>query len=185
MNAHKKKPKPLGFVSKQEPVEVQIDNPMFSPDHKVGRTNPLKISATINVRESPIGLLAHRGIINKAQVEAAAEFRKLWEAMGGAGVKAMDYSIDPVDGGGIAEPISIRQMDAAKKLRDLRAHIGVRPYDIVSKVVGQGIEITVLGKNKRECLLISNYLKDGLADSATFWGFQTRNSPVDSNRVAS
>ncbi len=173
MNKPKLKPKPMGWQSHLEPVEVTIDNPMFMADHNVSRSNPLKVKAMVNVRESPIGLLAHRGLINASQVRAANEFRRLWEAMGGAGVKAMDYSIDPVDGGGIAEPISIRQMDAAKRLRDLRAHIGVRPYDIISKVAGEGIGITLLGNNKRECLMISNYLKDGLADAAQFWGFET------------
>lgn len=177
MKSAKRKPsKPIlptvGHL-KAEIAMDEVDNPMFSRDHKVSQTNPLKVKAYVNVRESAIGLLAHRGIINQSQVRAAAEFRQLYEAMGGRGVKALDYSIDQVDGGGIAEPISIKQMDAAKRLRDLRAHIGVRPYDIVSKVVGEGIEITAIGSNKRECLLISSYLKDGLADAAQFWGYET------------
>lgn len=175
MKPKRKPSKPVSPIGhrKAEIASAEVDNPHFSADHPVGQTNPLKVRAHVNVRESAIGLLAHRGIINKSQVMAAAEFRRLWEAMGGRGVKALDYSIDQVDGGGIAEPISIRQMDAAKRLRDLRAHIGVRPYDIVSKVVGEGIEITAIGSNKRECLLVSSYLKDGLADAAQFWGYET------------
>lgn len=172
-NKPKKPPQERIGHLKVELADVEVENPMFSRDHPADRTNPLRVRAKINLRESPIGLLAHRGMINDAQIRAASEFRRLWEAMGGAGVKAMDYSVDPVDGGGIADPIAVRQMDAARKLRDLRAHIGVRPYDIVSKVVGQGIEITTLESRKADQLMVSRYLKDGLADAATYWGFQS------------
>lgn len=188
-----KKTKAAGWQPKQKLVSVMVDNPYHNKDHYQPKTdgdensdasNPVKVSAKFNLKESPIGLLAHRRIINEAQVRAAAEFRKLWETMGGAGVRAMDYSIDAVDGGGIADPISHHQMDAAKKLRDLRKHVGIRPYDILVKIVGQGIEITTLGKTQRERLTISDYLKDGLEDSAKFWGFETRQSPVNNKKTA-
>lgn len=186
MNAHKKKPKPLGWRSKLEPYDVTIDNPLFMPDHKADRTNPIKIKATINAAESPIGRMIVRKQISEAQGMASIEFRRLWEAMGGAGVKALDYSRDQVDGGGIAEPISIRQMDAARKLRSLREYIGTRHYDVLVKVVGEGIEVNVIGRSHREKLTLMDYLKDGLEDAATFWGMQTNsNQTVDRGRTAS
>lgn len=185
MNAHKKKPKPLGWTSKQDIVFMDVDNPMYSPAHHTSKGNPVKIKAAVNVRESPVGLLAARGLINVAQVRAASRFRALWEAMG-TSVRAMDYSIDPVDGGGISDPISIRQMDAGLQLASLidDKAIGQRHYDVLVKVIGQGVEISQLSKNRSERDAYTTYLKHGLEDLAIHWGYQTRNPPVDSRKAA-
>lgn len=187
MTASKKKKKPTTtWQPKQTLVFMDVDNPMYSRAHHTSKGNPVKIKAAVNVRESPIGLLAARGLINVAQVRAASRFRALWEAMG-TSVRAMDYSIDPVDGGGVSDPISIRQMDAGLQLANLikdRA-IGQRHYDVLVKIIGQGVEISQLSKNRSERDAFTTYLKHGLEDLAIHWGYQTRNPPVENRRVAS
>lgn len=158
---------------KSDVIEVEIDNPSLNRSQTIDRINPLKVRAYRNLNESPIGRMLARGQLTPPQGEAASKFRVLWEDMGGRGVQAMDYAKTPVDGGGIAEPISIRQMDAAKKLNELRKHLGGRTYNILVKIVGEEIEPSRLGQTHRERLTIADYMKDGLGDTATFWGLQT------------
>jgi hypothetical protein len=60
---------------------VTVENPYFSRVLAGDATNPRKISAVVNIRESAITLLASRNQIDAAQVAAATRFRALWEAM--------------------------------------------------------------------------------------------------------
>lgn len=180
--AKKKATKTTAWSPKESIVFMDVDNPLYSRAHHASRGNPVKIKAAVNVRESPIGLLAARGIINIAQVRAATRFRSLWEMLG-TSVKAMDYSIDPVDGGGLSDPISLRQMDAGLQLKSCRELLGARHYDVLSKVVGQGTEISALGKTRRERDTYADYIKHGLEDLAIFWGYQTNNQHVNNRKV--
>jgi hypothetical protein len=174
---HKKKPTGNAWSSKMEVVETVVDNPMFSTDHDVSRTNPLKTKAYINIRESPLGLLAAKGLLTAAQLKAGSQFRALWEQLGSS-IKAMDYSKDPVDGGGMSEPISIRQMQAGLDLKECRKVLGPRHYDVLVKVLGQGIEVSKLGKTRRERDTYMDYLKHALEDLAEHWGYQTTASKI-------
>ena len=183
MSKPRKAKKPVGWQPKQEVIFAEADNPLYSRAHHPSRSNPVKIKVAVNLKESPLGYLAHRKIINEAQLKAGIEFRRLWEIMGGSGVAAMDYSKDPVDGGGWSDPINARQFEAGKKLNAVRLHIGVRPYEIVQKVAGEGVFLSVLGRSHRERLTYSDYLKDALTDLSILWGFETGKSPQDNRKV--
>lgn len=182
MNAHKKKPKPLGWSSKQEPVEVSVDNPMFSPDHKVGRTNPLKVTATINLRESAITTMTVQRVIDAAQRRAADWFREQWERAGGSGAAAMDYTKERVDGCGVTEAITDRQLDAGKELACVSRLVGVIAFNILVKVAGQGMAIKDIAKSQREVKTTADYLKDALTVIAEYRGFKSPNHTVDNRR---
>ena len=60
---------------------VTVENPYFSRVHAGDATNPRKISAVVNIRESAITMLASPNQIDAAQVAAANRFRALWETM--------------------------------------------------------------------------------------------------------
>lgn len=178
-NKPKKPPQEQLGHRKAELANVEVENPMFSRDHPADRTNPLRVRATINVRESPLGYLAAKKLLTDAQLRAASKFRQLWEAAG-TSVRAMDYSIDPVDGGGIADPISERQMNAHFELRNLTvsrsgraAPISVRHYEILRRVIGEGTDIPSLATTRSERDVITAYLKHALEDLASYWGFQS------------
>lgn len=183
MKSAKRKPSkpvlpPIGHL-KAEIAMDEVDNPMFSRDHRVSQTNPLKVRAYVNVRESPLGYLASKRLLTDAQLRAASRFRQLWE-MAGTSVRAMDYSIDPVDGGGTSDPISERQTNALFELRNLtiskngrEAATSLRHYDILRKVIGEGIDIPNLGKTRSERDVITAYVKHGLEDLAVYWGYQS------------
>lgn len=136
--------------------------------------NPKNIWASMNLRESPIAMMAAKKHLDQHQVEAAIEFRRLWEALGGAGAGSFDYAREPVDGGGPREPITERQIDAGFKLDKARKHIGLRSFGIVEKVAGEGVPIARLGSSHREKTTLADYLKNALDDLAELWELRTK-----------
>jgi hypothetical protein len=171
----RRKPKePANWEPKQKLEPVYVDNPYYSKAHDRDNSNPIKIKAQINVRESAIVTLAARKHIDEAQFAAATKFRSLWEAMGGAGAGSFDYSREPVDGGGSREPLTERQIRAGLELKRAQELLGVRAYDIMSKIAGQGYAIPELAKSHRERTTLTDYLKDGLDELAREWGYANR-----------
>ncbi|MBY3369355.1 hypothetical protein [Rhizobium laguerreae] len=154
--------------------KVTVDNPFYSKAHQGIEANPLKIQAQMNIRESAIVTLAARKQINEAQLAAATRFRALYEAMGGAGAGSFDYSREPVDGGGSREPLTEQQIRAGQELKRCREILGIKAYDIMSKVAGQGYAIGELAKSHRERTTLADYLKDGLDEMARNWGYENR-----------
>jgi hypothetical protein len=159
---------------------IEIDNPHYSKRHAGASGNPKTVTAAMNLRESPVAMMAAKGHLEPHQVEAAIKFRRLWEALGGAGAGSFDYSREPVDGGGAREPISDRQIDAGIQLKNCRDILGRRHYDVVSKVAGEGRTIAEIGTSKRARHTLADYLKDALEDLAVHWGFQKRKTPQNS-----
>lgn len=170
--AKKKKAAVTTWKPKEQVATVFVDNPFYSRAHDGEDANPIKIKAQINIRESAIATLAARKHIDEAQVAAATRFRSLWEAMGGAGAGSFDYSREHVDGGGASEPLTERQIRAGMELKRCRETLGVRAYEIMSKIAGQGHAIQELAKTHRERTTLTDYLKDGLDELAKVWGYQ-------------
>jgi len=170
----RKKKKIDGWQEKAKLQQVYVDNPYYSKSHDGEGSNPVKIKASVNIKESAITTLAARKLIDDSQKEAADKFRRLWEAMGGAGAGSFDYSREPVDGGGAREPLTERQIRAGMELKRAQEVLGVRAYDIMSKIAGQGYAIQELAKTHRERTTLTDYLKDGLDELARTWGYANR-----------
>jgi hypothetical protein len=153
---------------------IEINNPNYSKAHAGAPGNPATVSAALNLRESPIAMMAAKGHLEVHQVEAAIKFRRLWEALGGAGAGSFDYSREPVDGGGAREPITERQIDAGFKLEEARKHIGTRCFGIVEKVAGEGVPVSQLGSSHREKTTLADYLRNALDDLSDLWGMKTK-----------
>lgn len=168
------KTKALAWQPKIETRKVVVDNPYFSRAHAGGHGNPVKIEALVNIRESAIGTMAAKGHISPHQLQAALRFRRLCELLGGAGAGSLDLSVERVDGGGARDPIGLHQMDAGRQLAKCRELLGVRAYEIMSKIAGQGFAIAELGRTHRERTTLADYLKDGLDVLAEHWGYKTR-----------
>ncbi len=158
--------RPLGIKVETTTVE----NPNWSKDHDGAAANPRFIEARVNIKESAVGTLAARKLIDKAQAEAAVRFRRHWEATGGAGAQAIDYSQDKVDGGGAIDPIDIMQMKAARKLAEAERTLGERNYDLVRKVCGEGRAMTEIYTEKRDRLTATDNLRASLDDLCRIWG---------------
>ena len=171
--ARRKKQKP---VSKLELVTRMVENPDWRPDLDGEKAFPRRVAAVINVKESAISTLAARKdnkgkpLIDESQVAAADRFRRFWEATGGAGAQAIDYSRDKVDGGMIADPIDIAQMNAARKLAEAERTLGERNYELVRRVCGEGAAIGEMYNVKRDKLTATDNLRSSLDDLARIWG---------------
>lgn len=162
------------ITPKIELASAEVDNPYFSADHPVSAENPKKIRASKNLRESAIETLHARGKLDDAQKKAADRFRATWEACGGAGAGAMDYSRTHVDGGGARDPISERVVIAAGDLRECRMLLGARNYALVCKVCGQGLSFGDISKDARAKLTMADNLRDSLNDLAQLYGIATQ-----------
>lgn len=158
-----------------------MENPYFNGNHEISGTNPKMIGVVKNLRESAVETLFARGKLNDAQKRAADKFRSLWETLGGAGSGANDYSREYVDGGGAKDPIAQRQVDAGKALMECRNLIGVRNYDLVQKVCGQGLGLAQISSIKRDQLTAADNLRASLDDLAGLWHFA---SETENNRRA-
>ncbi len=152
----------------------RVPNPFYSPDHSGESWNPPKIKAYVNIKESAVGTLYSRGHINDAQWAAAGRFRQYWERSGAKGTVAIDYGRAQVDGGKSIDPLPDSMIDAVQRLNECKPVLGRKVFDLMIKVVGQGMEIKDLAANHRERTTLGDYLKDGLDELAVHWGYRTQ-----------
>lgn len=152
-----------------------VHNPNWSRDHHGDRTNPRYIDVKMNIRESAITTLAAKGAIDAAQAAAADRFRAIWEQMGGAGAGALDYSKEVVDGGGVSEPITIRQLEAGRALKEargvLKAAHGEYAYRLVTYIAGEGRSVHELTETRRQRDTMTDNLRSYLDVLAVLWKF--------------
>lgn len=169
----KLKPKPAPIITL-----ALVENPNWSRAHHGDKSNPRLVSVPFNHKESAISLLAARNVINPSQMAAADRFRAIWEAMGGSGASALDYSREPVDGGGAVEPITDRQLSAGRELKRAaealkKAH-GEYAYRLVTYIAGEGRSIHDLTSTRRERDTMTDNLRLYLDVLAGLWNFQTK-----------
>lgn len=172
MTSTKRKQKQKKGMPPQADIRrAEVDNPYFNPGHREGATNPKRIHANLNVKESAIETLYARRFLGSAQKKAADQFRAVWEAAGGK-ASSMDYSQDRVDGGN-GDPITAR-LAAAQELKRCRELLGVRGFETIQKVCAEGRALAEISPHKRERLTMADNLRADLDDLAAMWGLQTR-----------
>lgn len=164
-----RKPRKMTIADKVEHQSVLVDNPFYSRDHIEAGSNPRKIWATKNVRESAVETLYARGKLDEAQKVTADRFRAHWEACGGS-IGAMDYGREPVDGGGARDPLSARQAEAGRELARCRTLLGARMFALVCQVCGEGRALQEVVAVKRGQLTAADNLRGSLDDLAEMWG---------------
>ena len=161
-----------------EIVTRTLPNPNWSRDHQGAKANPRFIDVPTNARESGIAMLMSKNALDDCQAEAALIFRRLFEAMGGKGARAIDYSREFVEGGRFPDPIGTHQIDAGKKLAAAyealtEAH-GIYSWKIVSYVCGQGLSIAQMAETKRQRLTMTDNLRLYLDCLAAHWSLSTK-----------
>ncbi|MBC8718803.1 hypothetical protein [Ochrobactrum sp. Marseille-Q0166] len=157
---------------KEDIVFMDVDNPFYSRAHNASSTNPPKIRAALNAKESAISSMAARGHLSVAQIRAAKTFCSLWEAIGGAGAKAIDYSRAKVDGGKNAQDISDRQLQAGVELKKCSDLLGILGYELVVRTAGMGMTIEdIAGKERRRRDHATDSLRGCLDVLAVRWGY--------------
>lgn len=127
-----------------------------------------KIAVTASLRDDPLGRLYARRQVDEAQYRVGLMLLELFELAEIGSVQAMDPGKEPVDGrGAFVEPITDRQLKAARKLAHVRNVLGQVSYDLCRAVLAERVsmeqiaawhgpvtEITIkyFGKRFRECL---------------------------------
>jgi hypothetical protein len=155
-----------------------VPNPSYMPAHDGERWNPRKVGAMVNVRESAVASLEARGQLDECQVKTADVFRSHWEAMGGVGTRAIDYTKEPVDGGRNVESYPERRAAAGKELKRCRDLLGARNYDLVCKVCGQGMSFRDLASSRRDRDTLADNLRASLDDLAVMWKLARQRASV-------
>jgi hypothetical protein len=163
----RQKPVTLGNV-----IMLEVENPLYSRAHDGDRTNPRTITACYNPRESYAGMLYARKTITQAENEAATRIRRAWEGIGGAGAKAMDYSKLVVDGGLTPEPLSERQQEYGRLLKDAALRLGPQGYDLTIKLAGQGLMPKDMVATRRQQDYLGQRFQECLETLAVHWGLQ-------------
>ena len=121
-----------------------------------------------------MGTLYSRGHINDAQWAAAGRFRQYWEQSGAKGTVAIDYGRELVDGGKGIDLLPDSMIDAVQRLNECKPVLGHKAFDLIIKVVGQGMEIADIAITQREKTTYSDYIKDGLDVLAVYRGYKTQ-----------
>lgn len=159
--------------SQAKPEMSEIDNPLYNRAHDGETWNPKKTMAVKNMKESALVVLEQRKLIDEAQAKAGERFRRIWEALGGAGAGSFDYSREPVDGGGPRSALSDRQIQAGIDLADCRRVLGIG-YDVMVKVAGEGRAVADLAQSKNLQRAYVEMLKQGLTALAVHFGYENR-----------
>lgn len=146
-----------------------VPDPYFNRAYPESETNTAERVVAINLGESVIVMLQNRGKLEPWQSKAAERFRSLWEALGGAGAKAIDYTRTHVDGGGAGDITNQRQFNAGVELAECRELLGERLYSLVSRTCGEGWSFAQLAATRRERETMADMLRMALDDLAGKW----------------
>jgi len=89
-------------------------------------------------------------------------------------MQAMDYGREPVDGGGVQEPISERRAEAGRQLAACRLKLGEMQYGLVVAVCGQGQSLQGVAGDDRGRKTAADNLRDALDRLGAMWRIMAR-----------
>lgn len=95
-----------------------------------------KITAIVNLRESPVELLRSRGVIDESQYIAACWFRDRYERSSIGALQSVDHTKVRVDGGYMTSGVSDVQQKAMREIGLVFKFCGKRSYELLVNVVG-------------------------------------------------
>lgn len=153
---------------------VIVDDPLQRGD---------KIRVARSLRDDTLARMHHRNQIDQAQYAAAREWQRHYEYAAIGGVKAMDTTKEPVDGGGaIIEPITDKQRRAVKTLDRCRRALGLEGEHIIVSVLGNGYSIKQLAaargfaENRLEMEYLGKRFREAVETLAVELGYVSRRS---------
>ena len=177
-----------GFQSQHIEIgTMKHENPGWTRAHDGEKWAPRYIHPTVNLRESAIVALRAKNAIDECQYGAAELFRRLFEAMGGKGARAIDYSREFVEGGRFPDPIGDHQIDADKRLAAAyealaKAH-GLYAWRLVGYICGEGRSVHELTDTRRQRDTMTDNLRTYLDCLASHWGFASRGVDTRARKV--
>jgi hypothetical protein len=107
------------------------------------------ITVTASLRDDPLGRLHARHQIAEHHYRAALELRELFEAAEIGGVKACDFTKEPVDGGNyIREPYSDRNRRAADNIAAVRNKLGRDDFVLLKLVLADRMFLSQIAEHR-------------------------------------
>jgi len=146
---------------------AEIDNPAFRPDQPVGDSNPKRVAAVVNLRESSVVTLAAVGALDADQVAAAFRMRSEWETF--ASLRRPSALFERVDSGGDKAARQERANAAHQQLKRARALLGDHGFKLLMQVCGEGHHIRDLYRTRRERDTATDMLRIHLSALAAMW----------------
>lgn len=133
-----------------------------------------------NLLSHPSSWMYARGMLDDAQHAASLRIMQLYEQAEIGGSRGIDYSRVRVDGGQLADPLAEDVYGARRALVGVRRATGETGYVIVMAVMGEGVTIERLARErpslsrgltgKRAEGYISGRLREALDDLVRHWG---------------
>lgn len=118
-----------GFDGKMSIAADAVPDP-FEPTRK--------ITVARNMT-APVDTLRRRRELDAAQVLACDRFRYLYDAARIGGARAVDYTREPVDGGTLAQPLSVEVMRANAELATISRvpGVGKEGFALLVRIIGE------------------------------------------------
>jgi hypothetical protein len=160
-----------GYDGKRELVAREVPDP-YDGKH---------LTVIVNTRESTLGHMLARGLIDEGQKAAGDRFRAIYERAIIGAAKAFDYRRPKVDGGKLFDPMHSSSAEAARALKWVRGLVGEADYSLLVLIAGDGRTIRdVVGDSRAARLYAGHRFRDALAILAVKWGFD--GSPAGGGR---
>lgn len=147
--------------------------------------------AAMNVRESVIEHMLAHGRIDRAQAEAGARFRRLWELAAIGRQHGVDFSGAGCRSGKVDDPISDELVYAGGELAKVLFRIGIIRSRILVSVVGEGRTIEQIAQQwsrsggivsgKRAEGYVSGTLIDAINELVRLWQLKAIGRPKFNN----
>lgn len=135
------------------------------------------IVVTASLRDDPLARLFARKQIKEHQYAVGHYTQNLFELAEPAGVRAMDFSKEPVDGRGVStDSGSDAQRRASLRLQQARQCLGTRGYALVRAVLSDRLFIDQVAQaagmtSERAILFVGARFREALDDLAFLYGF--------------
>lgn len=100
-----------------------------------------KVQAIASLRDDPLGRLHARDQIDQAQYQAGLHWQKLFRDSEIGGLKAMDTTKEPVDGGKMADTYTDRHRKAIMGLARAKRALGIAGDALVRDILGKRLFI--------------------------------------------
>jgi hypothetical protein len=153
-----------GYEGTREIGGREVEDP-YDPD------NTILVPA--NLRHDPLLRMYQRREIDEAQLRAGETLRNSHEAVASQGLKAIDPSLDVVDGGRASIAIPESALLAARRIREAQSLLGWQAYRLVTCVVCEGIHgsmIAELTTARLDRKFVGLQLRLSLEQLAILWG---------------
>jgi hypothetical protein len=154
-----------GYDGSREIGSRAVEDP-YDPD------NIIVVPA--NLRHDPLLRMFSRREIDEAQLKAGEVLRGSHEAIARHGLRAIDPSLDVVDGGRPPPGIPESAFRAGRRLREAQSLLGWQSYRLVVCVACEGLNGTVIAEKtsaKLDRNVVQFQLRSSLEHLAVLWGF--------------